>query len=446
MTTRLLASYLALTAVVLVTLEVPLAFVDARTQRQDLEAHVQRDAYVIASLAEDQLQFGRRNPQLAVVVKRYGNDTHGRVVVVDKRGQSIADSSPLYPGETSFASRPEVASALQGKNVSGIRYSNTLHRRLLYVAVPVASGGTVFGAVRVTYPTSTVDARVRRDRVTLLVVALAILAGAAAIGVVLARSIGGPLRRVEETAVRVGSGELDARAPEDAGPPEVRRLAVELNRTTAKLQALISSQAQFVADASHELRTPLTALRLRLENGQTEAALDEVARLGRLVDDLLALARADAAGEPAGELALGELVRRRVELWRPLAAEHGLSLAAGENGAVVWAASGRVEQVLDNLLANAIDVAPRGTTVTVAARGAELHVVDDGPGLSAEDRVRAFDRFWSSGKEHGSGLGLAIARRLVELDGGTIELRAAPSGGVDAVVSYSTVGSVRVWS
>ncbi len=436
MTRRLLASYLALTAVILITLELPLAFVDARTQRQDLEARVQRDAYVIASLAEDQLQLGRRSPGLTPAVKHYAATTHGRVVVVDRRGLSIADSAPLFSGERNFRSRPEIATALTGRNATGIRYSKTLRKRLLYVAVPVASGGAIFGAVRVTYPMSTVDARIRRDRVTLLVVALAILAGAAAIGVVLARSFGGPLRRVEETAVLVGSGALDARAPENAGPPEVRRLASELNRTTAKLGALLSSQAAFVADASHELRTPLTALKLRLENGDAEAGLLEVDRLSRLVDDLLALARADTAPEPAEDISLPDLVARRAELWRPLAEEHGLSLVAPADGGVVRAGRARVEEVLDNLLANAIDAAPRSSTVTVAAAGSELHVLDEGPGLAPEERRRAFDRFWTSGKSHGSGLGLAIAKRLVELDGGTIELREAPGGGVDATVRY----------
>ena len=99
----------------------------------------------------------------------------------------------------------------------------------------------------------------------------------------------------------------------------------------------------------------------------------------------------------------------------------------------------RVEQVLDNLLANAIDASPAGSTVTVAASGGALHVVDEGPGLSAEQRVRAFDRFWRAGSSPGSGLGLAIARRLVELDGGRIELRESPRGGIDAVVRYPDV-------
>jgi signal transduction histidine kinase len=103
---------------------------------------------------------------------------------------------------------------------------------------------------------------------------------------------------------------------------------------------------------------------------------------------------------------------------------------------MIRAGEGRVEQVLDNLLANALDAAPPGSTITVIAEGGELHVIDEGGGLSADQRERAFDRFWRASKAPGSGLGLSIAKRLVELDGGTIELRAAVTGGVDAVVRY----------
>lgn len=436
MTKRLLASYLALTAGILLTLELPLALIDQRVQRQDLQAKVQRDVFAISTLAEDSLQHGTSTAALQPVVLKYGRETKGRVIVVDRRGRSLADSAPLFPGESNFASRPEIRAALRGETVSGIRWSETLGTHLLYVAGPVASGGQVYGAVRVTYPTSALDARINRDRITLLVVAFAVLAGAAAIGIVLARSIGVPLLRVQETAVKVGAGDLDARAPEQSGPPEVRRLASELNRTTAQLKALLTSQEQFVADASHELRTPLTALRLRLENGDTEAALAEAARLARLVDDLLAMARVDAEGEASTELAVEEVARGRVELWAPLADEHGVSLVVRGVGGRVRAGRGRVEQVLDNLLANAVDASPPGAAIEVMVDGGSIHVIDEGPGLSDAERERAFDRFWSRRKNGGSGLGLAISRRLVQLDGGTIELRTAPSGGVDALVMY----------
>ena len=438
MSRRLLASYLALTAGILLALEIPLAIIDARTQRQDLESKVTRDAFVVASLAEDQLQTGKPQPGLQRVALRYRKETGGRVVVIDTRGISIADSHPTFAGERDFSSRPELQDALAGQTVAGMRFSNTLGEHLLYVAVPVASGGVVYGAVRITYPTSTLDRRIARDRVTLVAVAMLVLAGAAAVGLVLARSISGPLRRVEETAVRIGGGELGAVAPEDAGPPEVRRLALELNRTTAKLSALIASQEQFVADASHQLRTPLTALRLRIEANDVESALAEVARMGRLVDELLALARADAAAEAPAALDLAKLARSRAAAWEPLASERDVALRVEVDApAIVHAGGARAEQIVDNLLANALEVSPPGSTITVRVRGAQLEVVDEGPGLAPADRVRAFDRFWRAGKGAGSGLGLPVARRLAELDGGTVTLDDGPGGGIAAVLRYA---------
>ena len=437
LSSRLLAGYLTLTVVVLVALEVPLAIVETRTERQDLTAKVERDAYAAASLAEDVLQNGAgSSPQLQGIAAAYATRTGGRLVIVDRRGRSVADSRPTVPGERAFATRPEIAAALRGATVSGIRRSETLHTRLLYVAVPVASNGSVHGAVRITYPTSTLDRRVARYRYVLVAVGLVVLGAAVAVGVLLARSIARPLLQLEGVAARVGAGELTARADEDAGPPEVRRLAAELNRTTARLDSLLASQAQFVADASHELRTPLTALRLRLETDDRDGASQEVTRLARLVDELLALARADAAETPAEDVPLGEVAARRVEQWQPLAAERGIGLGLEGRGGVVRAAPGRIEQVLDNLLANALDASPSGSTVRVLLDGAEMHVVDEGPGLTEEQRARAFDRFWRAGRGEGSGLGLAIAKRLVELDGGEIALRGAASGGIDASVRY----------
>jgi signal transduction histidine kinase len=220
-------------------------------------------------------------------------------------------------------------------------------------------------------------------------------------------------------------------------------VARSLNETAAKLEALLRSQEAFVADASHQLRTPLTALRLRLENleaggADVEAALAEVERLAKLVDDLLALARADANESPAVVLPVSEVVEARVAAWSPLAAERGVRLAArGDSATRARGSRDRLEQVLDNLLANALDASPAGSAVEIRADRRdgwiELHVVDHGPGLTPDEREHAFARFWR-GTSGGSGLGLAIVKRLVEVDGGEVELREAVGGGVDAVV------------
>ncbi len=449
MSRRLLASYLLLAVVVLALLEVPLGISYARNERHDLSTSVERDAVAIASLAEDALERGVPIPSTVnALARRYQNDTGGRVIVVDAGGRTLVDSGSRATG-ADFSTRPEIAAALDGTIAAGVRHSQTLGTDLLYVAVPAASGGVVHGAVRITYPTSEVDARVRRYWLILAAIAAVVLAVAVALGAGFAAWITRPLRTVEAAADRVAEGELEARVPLE-GPPELQRLGRAFNEMVAKLDALVRSQEQFVADASHELRTPLTALRLRLENladgddgereAELEVALDEVERLGALVDGLLTLARADrAAGVPV-ELDVAAAVDERVRAWTPLAAEHGVRLAAHIEGSPhARVTSGRIEQVLDNLLANALEVAPQGSSIDVTAARSngwvEVLVQDRGPGMTGVELAHAFDRFWRAGHTGtGFGLGLAIVRRLVQADGGEIELHPRPGGGLEAVV------------
>lgn len=452
MTRRLLLGYLGLTLFVLVSLEVPLGVQNQRTERRDLEANVAQTAMILAADAEDVVQLrsptAKQVSPLAAVAYDYQSRSGGRVVVVDRQGFALVDTSARVSGVEPFASRPEIRTALAGRYASGVRSSKTLGGRLLYVAVPISSGGTVHGAVRITYPMSAVDARIRRYWLILAAIAAVVLLAAAAVGISLARFVRRPLKGLERAAAAVGEGRLDVRAPEREGPPEVRSLAAVFNETVVKLEQLLRSQSEFVADASHELRTPLTALRLRLESiehgladegrDDLEAAEREVDRLAGIVEALLALARADAT--PPGRVDATDVARRRLEIWRPLAAEHGVELADVLDGRQpVRAGADRLAQVLDNLVSNALAAAPAGSAITVSTVGrtpwVELHVRDEGPGMTPEQRARAFDRFWRAGSGGGgSGLGLAIVRKLVEADEGEVELTDADGGGLDAVV------------
>ena len=446
MTRRLLLGYLGVTLFVLISLEVPLGVQNQRSERRDLTANVSHDAMALAFDAEEavQAQHPRVPPSLAALAASYTNRTGGRIVIVDHRGAALLDTSGRVHGAEDFASRPEIRSALAGHYPSGVRTSRTLHEQLLYVAVPIAAEGKVRGAVRITYPLSAVDARIVRYWLILGLIGGVVLIGAALIGVGAARFVTRPLQRLEEAAAAVGDGQLETRADSSGGPPEVRSLAAVFNETVAKLERLVHSQEDFVADASHELRTPLTALRLRLENlpedVDRDAALRESRRLSELVDGLLALARADSGIEGGERVDASSLVRERCDAWLPVATEHGVALVAEVTGPLhVRTAHSRLAQVLDNLIANALEVSPAGTTVALSARSSapwvELHVIDEGPGLSPEQRERAFDRFWRAGSgAGGSGLGLAIVRRLVAADDGEVELLEAPGGGIDAVV------------
>lgn len=447
MTRRLLLGYLGLTLFVLVVLEVPLGIQNGRTERRTLETKIEHDATNLASIAQTVVGSGSKTGLRAVasIAYRYSTDTGGRVLIVRRNGVAVVDTTPAGDVRETFASRPEIAAALRGQTAQGVRYSSTLHEQLLYVAVPIAAGGIVEGALRITYPTSAVDARVTRYWLILLAIAAVVLALATVAGLRLSRFVIRPLRKLERAAAAVGDGDLATRAATADGPPEVRSLAAVFNETVARLEQLVRSQNDFVADASHQLRTPLTALRLRLENieaGLTEAsrrdlegALEEVERLARLVDGLLVLARVDVVSDTA-VVELGALAAERVAAWDARAGDLGVQLVAeAEQGGAVRASEEGLRQVLDNLIENALEASPAGSAVTVIATGRELRVRDEGAGLSPEQRERAFDRFWRARSGAGSGLGLAIVRRLVEAEGGEVALRPAAGGGLEAVVS-----------
>jgi signal transduction histidine kinase len=445
-TRRLLLSYLAITVVVLVMLEVPLGIFYAERERDRFTADVERDASVIATIYEDDLERGQVPDPTAA--ERYSQRTGARVVLVDDAGISRVDTGAPTPRD--FSTRPEVDAALAGGRASGIRRSDTLDTSLLYVAVPVASSGVVHGALRITLDAGSVDARIHRFWAGLAAMAVVIIAVVALVGWALARSVSRPIRHLRETATRYSGGDLTTDSQPVLGPPEIRELAAAMDVMAVRLEALIDEQRSFVADASHQLRTPLTALRLRLENLQAhvspedaaelDVVIDESARLAALVGDLLQLARADDP-VPVVVVDLGELVTGRADMWSALADERQITIEARPPASAVLARAvpGAIEQVLDNLLDNALNASPDGATVRLElAPGSAEHVLtvtDEGSGLDDEDKERALRRFWrGDASTPGTGLGLAIAQSLLARSGGSLELEDAPGTGLRAVV------------
>jgi signal transduction histidine kinase len=379
------------------------------------------------------------------------------VIVAEPDGTVVVDSDPGLRAGSSARGIPEIRAALARHQVRGARYSASLGHDILYFSVPIVDGPDLLGALRVTYPTSFVDARIRRGWLVLVGLGLVLLLVVFVVSLRLARQVTVPIDRLVDAATRFGDGDLAARAEVPRGPPEVTQLTARFNATAAQLERLVTAQQGFVADASHQLRTPLAALRLRLENLESEVAADgdaaadvagslaEVARLSRLVDGLLELARAERAGGAADAVDVHAVVEGRVDAWSAFADERAVAFAGAVGDDVsARAVAGRLEQVLDNLVANAIEVSPEGGTIRIdGTRVGDrvlVTVADQGPGLSPEQRARAFDRFWrGSGAEGGAGLGLAIVRRLVEADHGEVRLDAAPGGGLTVVVELPAV-------
>jgi len=453
-TRRLLLGYLTAAVMVLLVLEVPLAIFYQQRETDRLTVDVERDATVLAGYYEDAL--GQRTPPDPTSASDYARRAGIRVVVVDKAGVSLIDTSG--PAGRDFSTRPEIKTALSGARAEGQRHSDTLNTDLLYVAVPVASGGKVYGAVRLTLDTQEVNALVRRYWLGLIGVAAVVLTAMAGIGWAIARSMTRPLRHLNAVAARFATGDLTTTDPDPDAPPEIAALGATMNTMARRLERLLAEHREFVADASHQLRTPLTALRLRLENLQSasgapddaedlSAAIEETNRLAGLVGDLLQFARAEETATPE-PVDLVQLAADRVDTWSAIAdvADVALDFTSPSDPVFVSAVPGGVEQILDNLIDNAITAAPPGTHVSVTVvRGRTDHrftIADEGPGLSDELKARALDRFWRfDHSDPGTGLGLPIANALAQASGGSLLLHDSPSGGLAATVTLPAIGS-----
>jgi signal transduction histidine kinase len=453
MTRRLLVGYLAITVIVLLILEVPLAVFYSQRERERFTTAVERDASVLATIYEDSLEKGQ--PPNAAAAQQYAKRTGARVVVVDNDGIAEVDTAESVPRD--FSTRPEIITALTGSRAVGTRSSATLHADLLYVAIPVASGGTIHGAVRVTLDTSDVDSQIHRFWLGLAAVAAVILAAMALVGLAIARSMTRPIRRLQGVATQFAGGDLSIDEQPLEGPVELQALARTMSTMAARLSELLTAQRAFVADASHQLRTPLTALRLRLENLQArastadadelEAAIDETVRLGALVNDLLQLARADQS-HVVEDTDLAAVTTGRVDMWAAVAdaKDVRLELSGADQPVLVAAVPGALEQILDNVLDNAINATPSGSLVTVSVeRGTAQHALrisDHGPGLSDDDKAHAVQRFWRGATGgSGTGLGLAIASALATASGGDLTLGDVPGHGLAVRLSLRPASS-----
>jgi signal transduction histidine kinase len=314
---------------------------------------------------------------------------------------------------------------------------------------------------------------------TLLLIELAVTAGALVLALAggwwLVRLGLRPLEEVERTADSIAAGNLDQRVPGADEPTEVGRLARALNVMLERIEVAFSARVasenrlkesdrhlrQFVADASHELRTPIAAVSAYaelFERGAADHADDlprvftgirtETARMDRLVNDLLTLARFDE-GLPI-QIVPTELVGLGAEAVRTAS-------TVGPQWPVEFTASHPVEvmgdptrlrQVIDNLLANVRAHTPEGTTTTVHVDQngtmAEIVVKDSGPGMPSAEAERVFERFYrvdaSRARNHGgSGLGLSIVAAIVAAHGGTVSAKSAPGEGMMVTVRLPVI-------
>jgi two-component system OmpR family sensor kinase/two-component system sensor histidine kinase BaeS len=277
------------------------------------------------------------------------------------------------------------------------------------------------------------------------------------VALLLTRRFVNPLADVIYAARQVANGDLKTRIP-TRGPQDLRSLSNSFNEMAASLERSDRERRDMLADIAHELRTPLSVIRGRLEGivdgiysdsgTQVSMALEQAYLLQRLVDDLRLLTLAETRELPFDKqnVNIGGLIERVLAMFSAEAGEKNISLSLREKNGDLYAFvdSQRLEQVLSNLIGNALRYVPEDGNVWVTAKetpdGVRITVNDNGTGIPAEDLPFIFDRFWRKEKSRarasgGTGLGLAIAKQLIEAQGGAIEARNLPEGGLQVIVT-----------
>jgi two-component system sensor histidine kinase MprB len=297
-------------------------------------------------------------------------------------------------------------------------------------------------AVLLARPLSEVDDTLSRLRWILVGVALVGIAGAAVLGLLVARSALRPVRRLTETAEDVARTADLSRRIDVTGDDELNRLAATVNTMLASLERSVGAQRNLVADASHELRTPLTSARTNVEllvrpgvtardrKRMVEDVVAQLEELTALVGDLVELARDGEQVDEIEDVRLDVLVADSVERVRRRTPGREFELALEPT--LVRGSPARLDRAVVNLLENAVAWGPDDEPIEVSVADGRVAVRDHGPGITEEDAERLFDRFYRSARARGrpgSGLGLAIVRQVAETHGGKASVERARGGG-----------------
>ena len=455
MTRRIAIALMLLTAAILVAAVVPLALGAIAHERDAYVQDTARSARSIALIAEERLGDNGADPALGGAIQAAAR-SHDELLVLNKQDKPVVSY-----GVPKDSWKKIAAEAAEGDGAS----TELTADRVIAVDMVWSDGevnSTPIGIVVLERPTGPLNQNIANLWLYLIALSGGAMAAAVLVAIYFARWVSRPLGRLDTAARRIADGDLTVRAGAGYGPPELRRMAATFDMMAGRLEALVHGHRAMVADASHQLRTPLTALRLRLDllaadsppaaAAELAGAQEEIARLSRLVDGLLATARAEAMTEQLEDTDVVAAVNERVAAWQPVADGHDVKLLVEDDGSAKGGAAGfagsqrvalgagHLEQILDNLIDNAIDaLGTQGGSVRIFAEagdsGTVLTVADDGPGMTQQERSRAFLRY-TTGSQNGTGLGLAIVHRLVTANGGTIRLADTPGGGLTVVLEF----------
>jgi signal transduction histidine kinase len=325
------------------------------------------------------------------------------------------------------------------------------------VTYPIVTDGEQVGTLQAAQPgqgSGAADQYLEGVNQAILLAGIGAVTVALVLAILLAHRLTRPLRRLTAATKAIAAGDLSQQV-DVSGQDELADLGRDFNQMASALESARVQRQQLLADTAHDLRTPISVIQ-----SHTEAMLDgifpatpenlavihgETLRLGRLVDDIRTLSLAEAGQLPLDRTTvdMAQVVAQAANAFQPLAEADGIQLITEvEEVAPISVDEARIHQVLGNLLANGLRYAPRGGHEPPEVRlilqnkmdFVQVSVSDNGPGLTVEQQIAVFDRFWRSDAarsrdQGGSGLGLAIAKGIIEAHGGSISVTSRPDEG-----------------
>ncbi len=425
------------------------------TVMETLRTEAREIAYLAAQKRNSLGIFDRRDSSQQQYIQWKATEIYNKygayILVVDRTGRVMDNMNVAY------ADNPDFAKTLDGKDImDALRrvlageeidlHVNVDGNDYFTVGVPFVQASMVLGAVFMQTPAQVIEAGAAGLLLPVIGVAAAVSLFAGLVLFLILRQVLRPLNRLTDAARAMAEGDFAVRVPQEKSTREVEELSAAFNSMADELSQVEDSRREFVANVSHELRSPITAISGYIE-GMRDGVIppeeqdkylaivsDESKRLSHLIGELLALSRLereDAAIECTDfdicDLLERVFLRRTGDLEK-----HGMDIDCDfdPEPCFVHADMARIDQVLVNLIDNAIKFTPDGGLITLRVRAESglctVTVQDNGVGVLPEDRPRIFERFFTADRAHtsgkGTGLGLSICQRILEMHGQKIRL------------------------
>ncbi|MDP8254086.1 MAG: ATP-binding protein [Candidatus Kaelpia aquatica] len=463
---KFLGSYVLLILIAMLILDFFVSIKLRDYYESNIAEKLKSNAYLTAKILQE-TDIITNNNLIYELIEGIARDEGVRITVIDKQGNVLSDSEEASSMMENHMDRPEMQDAMTKDYGETVRFSDTLGLNMKYVALPIKINGTIEGVVRFSLPLVEIESQLRIIYRVVLIGGLIAVIIAIIIGYFISKSITRPITEMTDIAEHISKGDFSKKVSAKS-KDELGVLAKSLNRMADQLQSKIEAldklnitRKDFIANVSHELKTPLTSIKGFIETLEDGALSDKenskkfiliikkhTERIDKIIDDLLSLSELESERDGIEKeefnlkVSLDEILQGFTHLI--VSKKHVLTVDARGNDFRINSDKCRIEQVLVNLINNAIKYTKDGGNIKVSIFKDKKYMIveieDSGIGIPAEHLDRIFERFYRVDKARsrqlgGTGLGLSIVKHIVLLHDGKIDVESKVSKGTKIRVS-----------